>query len=943
MANAAIIDDIVFSPAGAERMRILENGDLFFERGIHDLTLAIPTPAAARTITFPDAAGTVAVSATAPITLSTAGAIGVTSANLLGTTNRVTVTDGTGVLLGTTNATLTLPQDIHTGATPTFAGLVATTPAPGNALILSGAGANIAFTAGLAQITTAAAQHLALMPGGNVGIGTTTPQERLTLAAGANFATEMAVPTSVTVTCSITGGSLGGGVTYFYRVVASDGVGLTIGSAEVSCVMAATSTGSVTISWTAPTGAVSFRIYGRVSPQNQFWTNAASPFTDTGTVGTAGTVPTATTAYVSRLAAAGNSWLLGGNVGIGTTAPTRRLAIVDPGVGFDRPALNNLAMFTGDVERVRIDAAGNVGIGTTAPAPLAGSKGLHVLDSRPELRLESPAPGGVATIVLNNSGARWDINIDGGINNALGFWSPTSYRFVVTTAGNVGIGTTGPTSRLGVLGNLAVGGTFGSLAAPAGGAIIEGNVGIGTTGPTSRLGVLGNLAVGGTFGSLAAPAGGAIIEGNVGIGTTAPGERLTLGGADQIGFRTQTDHAIRIGYWDAGGGDHGFHVDRRHAGIWHNRQLVVRADTGNVGIGTTAPTAGLHLYNRDILIGRTDVAGQNIDWAGGGVNPIARIRAGSTVDPVGWAAGGGVGMTFNTTAFGVGLVERVRITGAGNVGIGTTSPGTRRLNIAATATGAHPIATAWDLHSDIAFKTNIRDLNHGLSEILQLKPRIFDLKIDGSPHIGFIAQELGQVIPELVSGQEGEKGISYANLTAVLAKAIQEQQVQIEELKLKLDNNGSLNGTDVNIRMDANDTNILANISGIIRDRLANLGLYIEQGIAQVRELIAERVVAKQICLEGDNGETICVNKNQLEELLQKNGINEQFEPQPPAEVATEVEATPEPNLELTPAEPASAPAPAPAPVDEEPVIEEPVVEEPAPDPDSDPKPEATE
>src|SRR5262249_33199513 len=51
-----------------------------------------------------------------------------------------------------------------------------TTTATGNALTLSGAGANIAFTgAGLAELTTAASQNLSLVPGGNVGINTTTP------------------------------------------------------------------------------------------------------------------------------------------------------------------------------------------------------------------------------------------------------------------------------------------------------------------------------------------------------------------------------------------------------------------------------------------------------------------------------------------------------------------------------------------------------------------------------------------------------------------------------------------------------------------------------------------------------------------------------------------------------------------------------------------------
>jgi hypothetical protein len=56
-----------------------------------------------------------------------------------------------------------------------------------------------------------------------------------------------------------------------------------------------------------------------------------------------------------------------GNVGIGTAAPALRLAIVDAGVGLDRPAANVLALYTNNTEQMRITATGNVGIGTAAP------------------------------------------------------------------------------------------------------------------------------------------------------------------------------------------------------------------------------------------------------------------------------------------------------------------------------------------------------------------------------------------------------------------------------------------------------------------------------------------------------------------------------------------------------------------------------------------------
>ena len=59
-------------------------------------------------------------------------------ADLLSTTNQVSVTNGSGVLVGSTDATLSTPQDIHTGATPTFAG------ATFNGIVGIGAGGSVA-------------------------------------------------------------------------------------------------------------------------------------------------------------------------------------------------------------------------------------------------------------------------------------------------------------------------------------------------------------------------------------------------------------------------------------------------------------------------------------------------------------------------------------------------------------------------------------------------------------------------------------------------------------------------------------------------------------------------------------------------------------------------------------------------------------------------------
>ena len=100
--------------------------------------------------------------------------------------------------------------------------------------------------------------------------------------------------------------------------------------------------------------------------------------------------------------------------------------------------------------------------------------------------------------------------------------------------------------------------------------------------------------------------------------------------------------------------------------------------------------------------------------------------------------------------------------------------------------------------SDVAYKENIVDINRGLAEVLQLKPRKFDIKdsvdmedsdrvLEGDKdELGFIAQELETAIPELVKGEDGSKTIGYAQLTAVLAKAIQEQQTLIESLTARV-------------------------------------------------------------------------------------------------------------------------------------------------------------
>ena len=96
-------------------------------------------------------------------------------------------------------------------------------------------------------------------------------------------------------------------------------------------------------------------------------------------------------------------------------------------------------------------------------------------------------------------------------------------------------------------------------------------------------------------------------------------------------------------------------------------------------------------------------------------------------------------------------------------------------------------AGAWTNASDARLKKNIVDIKHGLADVMRTQPRSYNMiDVDGD-YVGFIAQELQTVIPEVVSGDPDKQlGVDYGSLVAVAFKAIQEQQAQIQSLTARL-------------------------------------------------------------------------------------------------------------------------------------------------------------
>ena len=213
---------------------------------------------------------------------------------------------------------------------------------------------------------------------------------------------------------------------------------------------------------------------------------------------------------------------------------------------------------------------------------------------------------------------------------------------------------------------------------------------------------------------------------------------------------------------------------------------------GKVGIGTAAPNTLLHLYNgsvsgtpelrlegwgSDNAIISFKGAGHNNNAAG-----IRHINSGNSTGHLAFYANN----TDSST-----LLERMRITADGNVGIGLTSIDANYIFQCPNDSSKKAKAYAWDTYSDSRIKTNQRELEYGLNEILALTPKRYTHNIsigssNGWETIGLIAQEVFEIIPEAVNKPNNENelwSMTYEKLIPILVNSIKELKIQIDELK----------------------------------------------------------------------------------------------------------------------------------------------------------------
>ena len=203
---------------------------------------------------------------------------------------------------------------------------------------------------------------------------------------------------------------------------------------------------------------------------------------------------------------------------------------------------------------------------------------------------------------------------------------------------------------------------------------------------------------------------------------------------------------------------------------------------GNAGIGSVNVTGVSTFVGNATFSGNVSIAGTityddvtNVDSLG-----IITARTGIKV-----LAGGinAVGVVTGTSFIGDGstLTGVASTTVLEDAGINTAGTSTFT-NILATG-----IATAanFDSTSDIRLKTNIEVIQDPLAKVIKIEGVSFNWKQDNRPAFGVIADQVQQILPQLVHGDD-PKTVNYNGLIGLLIEAVKEQQTQIDELKSKL-------------------------------------------------------------------------------------------------------------------------------------------------------------
>lgn len=199
---------------------------------------------------------------------------------------------------------------------------------------------------------------------------------------------------------------------------------------------------------------------------------------------------------------------------------------------------------------------------------------------------------------------------------------------------------------------------------------------------------------------------------------------------------------------------------------------------GNVGIGTTSPTRKLDISGDINFTG--DLYKNNTLFEAGSQWKSISNNLAYTVGNVGIGTTSPVfTLDINGTLKASNTNGTILFNSAGNVGIGTSSPN-YKLVVAGDIYATGDVI----VYSDERLKTDITTIQNALQLVESMRGVKYTMIETGKRKVGLIAQEVQQILPEVVSEKE-HLGVAYGNIVGVLVEAIKELKCQNDKLTLE--------------------------------------------------------------------------------------------------------------------------------------------------------------
>lgn len=593
--------------------------------------------------------------------------------------------------------------------------------------------------------------------------------------------------------------------------------------------------------------------------------NDASGFTELMRLAPSGNLGIGSTNPLAKLSVRGSTYIRGNGNGVSdgdVFAPTIDLAIDDNDTGVEGSGDGELAFFSNNQEQIRI-TTGFVGIGTSTPTAklevFSSGQGFRHTDGN--VKVESQIAGSDAWFGTASPNHNFHL-LAGGFDQMI----------IRADNGYVGFGRNPASQKLEVEG----GGYFNgdleianqikiSGGSPANGYVLTSDAtglaswqaATGLTNPMTTIGDIIYAGAGGTPTRLAAGTSGQVLTSN---GAAAP-SWTSIGSAtgwstagniaiatDYIGTNNNVPFNIRVnntesGIIDPANLNTAFGQNSASsliAGGVNNTSFGYRSlaanSTGdeNTAIGYNALQANT-TANYNTAVGKSALftqGGTNVNGSNTaiGYHTLYENTTGYFNTSLGYLAGTGggsvVGNTtgFNNTYLGANSGPTANnFSNATAIGAGTTVNASNKIRLGNAAVTVIEGQVSFSNSSDRRLKHNIKEIEYGLDFIKKLKPVSYKMKnLDDRQNWGFIAQDIEELVGTtnavLTVGEDSLRTLSlrYTDFIAPMVKAMQEQQLEIEQLKAKLkEKNEEVNSLETSVTAMKDELEEIKKILGV--------------------------------------------------------------------------------------------------------------------------------